>query len=49
MGGFVSRLDEINAEADKAPGFVWRLQTDEGNATAVVPDPFDSAQRGERE
>ena len=32
MHGFVSRLDEINALADDAPGFVWRLQTDDGDA-----------------
>ena len=31
----VAALDEINALADRAPGFVWRLQTDEGDATAV--------------
>jgi hypothetical protein len=37
MQGFVSRLDEINALADAAPGFVWRLQTDEGNATYMRP------------
>jgi hypothetical protein len=35
MAGFVARLDEINALADASPGFVWRLQTPEGNATAV--------------
>ena len=35
MKGFVDRLDEINALADKAPGFVWRLQTDAGDATAI--------------
>lgn len=35
LAGFVARLDEINALADGAPGFVWRLQTDEGNATAL--------------
>ena len=35
MHGFVSRLDEINALADNAPGFVWRLQTDEGDATSL--------------
>ena len=28
-------LDPINAIADAAPGFVWRLQTEEGNATAL--------------
>ena len=35
MAGFVNRLDEINALADAALGFVWRLQTDEGNATSI--------------
>jgi hypothetical protein len=35
MAGFVARLDEINALADAAPGFVWRLQTAEGNATSL--------------
>ena len=33
--GFVEMLDPINAIADVAPGFVWRLQTDEGNATSI--------------
>jgi len=37
MHGFVSRLDEINALADSAPGFVWRLQTSAGNATYFRP------------
>lgn len=37
MSGFVSRLEEINALADASPGFVWRLQTDEGNATYLRP------------
>lgn len=35
MDGFVSRLDALNALADAAPGFVWRLQTEEGDATAI--------------
>jgi hypothetical protein len=30
MAGFVVRLDEINSLADRSPGFVWRLQTPEG-------------------
>src|SRR4051794_36452016 len=34
---FVAGLDRINGLADVAPGFVWRLQTEEGNATAVRP------------
>jgi hypothetical protein len=37
MAGFVARLDEINALADGSPGFVWRFQTAEGNATALRP------------
>ncbi len=37
MAGFVARLDEINALADRSPGFVWRLQTSEGNATSLRP------------
>ena len=32
---FVAALDAVNARADGAPGFVWRLQTDDGNATSV--------------
>ena len=35
MKGFVDRLDEINALADDSPGFVWRLQTEEGDATSI--------------
>jgi hypothetical protein len=41
MAGFVARLDEINALADCSPGFVWRLQTSEGNATYFRPFPED--------
>jgi hypothetical protein len=37
MRGFVERLAEINAVADRSPGFVWRLQTEEGNATYLRP------------
>jgi hypothetical protein len=35
MAGFVEALDPLNAVADAAPGFVWRLQTEEGNATSI--------------
>jgi hypothetical protein len=35
LADFVAALDPINALADTAPGFVWRLQTEDGNATAV--------------
>jgi Domain of unknown function (DUF3291) len=37
MEGFRSQLDPINALADRSPGFVWRLQTEEGDATAIHP------------
>ena len=37
LAGFVGALDEVNAAADAAPGFVWRLQTDAGNATDLRP------------
>jgi hypothetical protein len=37
LSGFVARLEEINALADHSPGFVWRLQTPEGNATYLRP------------
>ena len=32
---FVDNLDKINALADDAPGFIWRLQTEDGDATGV--------------
>ncbi len=32
---FMDALDEINALAEASPGFVWRLQTAEGNATSI--------------
>ena len=35
MAGFVAALDPLNAVADEAPGFVWRLQTEEGNAISI--------------
>jgi len=35
MAGFVAKLDEINALAERSPGFVWRLQSDSGNAVDI--------------
>jgi Domain of unknown function (DUF3291) len=32
---FVANLEPINAIADASDGFVWRLQTEEGDATAL--------------
>jgi hypothetical protein len=37
MAGFMARLEEINALAEASPGFVWRLKTEDGDATAVRP------------
>jgi Domain of unknown function (DUF3291) len=35
LSEFVALLDPINVLADQAPGFVWRLQTEDGSAIAV--------------
>lgn len=34
---FVALLDPVNELADRSPGFAWRLQTDEGDATSLRP------------
>jgi hypothetical protein len=41
LAGFVEALEPVNALADAADGFVWRLQTADGDATAikVTDDP----------
>ena len=43
LAEFVAALDPVNAAADAAPGFVWRLQTEDGNATAVHAFEWDRA------
>ena len=35
LSGFMNQLDDINALAERSPGFVWRLQSDSGNATDI--------------
>jgi len=35
LAEFVAALDSINALADESPGFLWRLQTEDGDATAI--------------
>ncbi len=35
LADFTANLDPVNAVADAAPGFVWRLQTEDGNSTAL--------------
>ncbi|HEV3496261.1 MAG TPA: DUF3291 domain-containing protein, partial [Actinomycetes bacterium] len=37
LAPFVEALEPVNALADRAPGFVWRLQTEDGDATAIRP------------
>ncbi|MBK9521003.1 MAG: DUF3291 domain-containing protein [Rhodocyclaceae bacterium] len=37
LADFVANLDRINALAEQSPGFIWRLKTDEGDATALRP------------
>jgi hypothetical protein len=41
IAGFVAQLEPINRLADASPGFVWRLQTDSGNATDIRPTEDD--------
>jgi len=35
LADFVALLEPVNALADQAPGFVWRLQSEDGDATAI--------------
>jgi hypothetical protein len=39
---FVAQLEPVNALADQAPGFIWRLQSAAGNATDITynDNPF---------
>ncbi len=35
LAEFVANLEPVNALADTAPGFVWRLEDDSGDATSI--------------
>jgi len=37
LADFVANLDRINALAEQSPGFVWRLEDEAGDATAIRP------------
>jgi len=37
MADFVANLERINALAEASPGYVWRLQDEAGDATAMRP------------
>ena len=41
LADFVAAIDPVNASADLAPGFVWRLKTEEGNATSLSAFEWD--------
>jgi hypothetical protein len=42
MAEFALNLERINALADASPGFVWRLQTEDGDATSLRPFPQEN-------
>jgi len=46
LADFMAGLDPVNAAADGAPGFVWRLQSEDGNATALRGFEQDGAGSG---
>ncbi|MDQ6835185.1 MAG: DUF3291 domain-containing protein, partial [Actinomycetota bacterium] len=35
LADFMAALDPVNAQADRAAGFVWRMQSEDGDATAI--------------
>ena len=46
LADFVAAIDSVNAAAESAPGFIWRLKSEEGNAdshNAFEWDMGDSA------
>ena len=43
LADFVAALEPVNAAADAAPGFLWRLQTEDGNVTSVQAFEWDLA------
>ena len=43
LADFVDLLAPVNAAADAAPGFVWRLGEEDGNATAIPAFDWDVA------
>jgi len=42
VAAFFDALDRVNALADRSAGFIWRLQSEAGNATDIQPtsDPL---------
>ncbi|WP_163511473.1 DUF3291 domain-containing protein [Fodinicola acaciae] len=44
LAAFVAGLEPVNAVADAAPGFVWRMQTEDGDATAIRAFEWDAGE-----
>jgi hypothetical protein len=44
LADFVASLAPVNASADHASGFVWRLQTEDGNSTSIRAFEWDIAE-----
>ena len=42
LADFIAALDEVNAAGERAPGFRWRLQTEDGNATSIRAFEWDA-------
>ncbi|MDX6253719.1 MAG: hypothetical protein QOJ11_53 [Frankiales bacterium] len=42
LAEFVANLDPVNAEAELAEGFVWRLKSEAGNATGIEAFRWDT-------
>ena len=42
LAAFMATLDPVDAAAEQAPGYIWRLQTEDGNATAVRAFEWDA-------
>jgi Domain of unknown function (DUF3291) len=46
MAEFVANLAGLNALADRSPGFVWRLESEGGDATAIQARLLHLAEHG---
>lgn len=42
LSGFMAKLDIVNAIADRSPGFVWRLQGEDGGDATSIRTTDDS-------
>lgn len=42
LADFVAALDAVNAEAEAAPGFIWRLCEEDGDSTSIRAFEWDN-------